>query len=178
MSIDNHDGNIDSEQLSVKHKCNKCHYYLNGEYSVKEQIEKDYKATPSFTCHQCTMAFEDKNVLNSHVNNHHNQMLFCTQCETCSETFEDGSFLDGKKQNVHVNNFHCKTCDNRCAEGENMSKHMDTDHVSESLNKIDSTKSSLLKSFQSVSEEEQFSQQNDDQNASPFEATFFNPSLA
>ena len=145
--------------------------------------------------------------------------LECHDCETCGASVEHESHLVTHKKTDHVQNFQCKKCDSRLSEGENVIKHMENEHVSaidfqkcneilankhidedqnDSLKDNVSNESSILKSFESVSEEDRFSHEEEYEcnicdgefidyetlqhhneiyhKISPHEKTFFNPS--
>ena len=152
----------------------------------------------------CTRAFVDKSAIHKHVKTLHNQKILCIQCQTCDGIRQDKCDLLRHKSNVHVQNFQCEKCDNGFVGHENMKNHIQTDHVTgmdfqkcdniftdkndlsfhmnrdqdRNLNFFNSTKSSILKSFESLSEDELFNHEHEYKNSSQAEATFYNPFLA
>ena len=80
--------------------------------------------------------------------------------------------------NEHEAKIMCLQCDKAFKSDEALRSHIDADHLNDNIGEISSDKSSLLKSFESVSEEETLNHNDEHQNSSPFEKTFFNPSIA
>ena len=154
-----------------------------------------------FSWQKCNAWFRQENPLNDHRAN--NQQEKGNKCETCDTILEHGNYLVGHNNTDHMQNFLCHNCDNRYSKDETSRIHTENVHVSkvdkdEAKNEINSTQSSLLKSFDSPSEDEISSyeaeyecnicdgefidleslQQHNDKyhNKSPHEKTSFNPS--
>ena len=104
-----------------------------------------------FSCHKCGIKFEDNIDVVSHMKTVHPQMFKCKQCQ---KRFREEVNMKNHMENEHEVKILCQECNKTFKSNQTLRSHIETVHSNDSLKEDESNESSILKSFESVSEEE------------------------
>ena len=147
-----------------------------------------------YLCHKCDIKFEDNNDAVSHMKTVHPRIFKCKQCH---KRFREEVNMKNHAENEHEVKFLCQECSKTFESNQELRSHVTTVHSNNSLKEDGSNESSILKSFESGSEEmlshdanyecnicdgefidaETLNHHNETYHkTSPHEMTFFNPS--